>query len=330
MSTGAEHPTLSVGAGSSSAALAAGFLIADRFKVLSVLGKGGMCTVLKAQDMQLDRTVAIKLLHDRFANDANALARFEREAQALSALKHPNIIESYSFGCLGSRVYIVTEFVDGISLAQLLQKQGPLSQGEALPIFFQICAALEHAHQNLIVHRDLKPANVMLVGAERTVKIVDFGIAKILEQGDAQKLTKTSSVIGTVLYASPEQCMGQDVDNRSDIYSFGCLMAEVLTGAPIFTAETPYAVMYKHLSQSLRPLHGVVDSVMTDAIKHCLAKDPGDRPQTVQQLRHELTAGPLRSRSMGLSISKPLGSHPVRWLSIAAVALCAWASAITW
>jgi hypothetical protein len=292
--------------------LAAGVAIADRFVITGVLGKGGMCTVYKAEDRQLSRVVAVKVLHQHLVHDKNALVRFDREAKAISALEHPNIIRIFSFGSLGSKPYMVTEYLEGTSLADFLSKNGPLGKELAVPIFLQICDALAHAHAAGIVHRDLKPSNVMLIGPERNVKVVDFGVANIYASAkpDLQKLTQTAAVLGTPLYMSPEQCTGAQVDGRSDIYSMGCLMYEVLHGSPPFTGSTVIAVIHSHSSQAIPESIPIKTSGLRNVIHQCLEKSPSARPQSAVALRQLL-----------LAPESAIVTSPVRWRRVTLVTL---------
>jgi serine/threonine protein kinase len=271
-----------------------------------------MCTVYKADDLQLNRTVAIKVLHERLIRDKSALFRFDREARAISALEHPNIVRIYSFDLVGSKPYMVTEYLEGISLSELLRRKGPLRKEQAIPIFLQICDALSHAHAAGIIHRDLKPSNVMLVGPEQTVKVVDFGIASIRGSSkDAmQKLTQSSVVLGTPLYISPEQCRGEAADARSDLYSLGCLMYETLSGSPPFQASTALAVLQKHASEPMPESELLNKSGLRDAISSCLSKSADSRPNSAEVLKEML-----------LAPQSPLAALPLRnWLRIAAAA----------
>src|SRR3989475_12743153 len=208
-----------------------------RYTVLSLIGRGGMGEVYRARDTQLQREVALKLLPEIFASDAERLARFQREAQVLAALNHPNIAQIYGLeGARASRC-IVMELVEGDTLEERL-KRGPIPIKEALAIAEQITEALEAAHEKDIIHRDLKPANVKITPDAR-VKVLDFGLAKPLEE-PTPDLSNTDAgvVLGTAAYMSPEQARGQKVDKRADIWAFGCVLYELLTGKQAFDGET--------------------------------------------------------------------------------------------
>src|SRR6185437_8515474 len=194
--------------------LACGQVIDERYEIIDCLGSGGMCTVYKAQQLLLDKPCALKFLKRQLITDTT-VQRFQREAVTVSSLNHPNIVSVSGFGVWNSQPYMAAELVEGVSLAQLLQQQRRLEKTRALGIFNQILDALSHAHERGIVHRDLKPSNVM-IAANDSVKLVDFGIAKLLPESgkEIQKLTQTADIFGTLLYMSPEQCLGYPVDAR--------------------------------------------------------------------------------------------------------------------
>jgi serine/threonine protein kinase len=269
--------------------LSAGQIIDDRYEIIDFLGTGGMCDVYNARQTQLDKTVALKLLQKRRLTDEKALERFRREAVVISTLDHPNIVKVFGFGVWEGQPYLAMEYLQGESLAHVLKSEIRLGRTRALHIFDQILQALEHAHERGIVHRDLKPSNVMLLEGD-FVKLVDFGIAKMLPEcgKDIQKLTQTEDIFGTLLYISPEQCLGRPVDARSDIYSMGCLMYETLTGGPPLTAETPFALIHKQLSEPT-PTSAWLDQSLSGPVLQCMAKDPEKRPQSSAALRQLLS-----------------------------------------
>jgi serine/threonine protein kinase len=269
--------------------LAPGFVLDERFEIISFVGQGGMSVVYKARQLQMDRLVAIKLLQRHLHDDDEAVQRFQREAKAVSVLEHPNIVQVYGFGCVDGLLYMAVEFLQGKSLGELLKDEQRLAPERALPIFRQICDALVHAHERGVVHRDLKPSNVMLVGEPWQVKLVDFGIAKILPESgkDVQQLTRTGSLIGTALYMSPEQCGNQPADARSDIYSMGCLMYEILTGKPPFEGNTPYEVMSKHLTETVPPSSYLRDD-LAQIVMAAMEKDRTRRIQSAVELKEAL------------------------------------------
>ena len=269
--------------------LSAGDLLDERFEIVSLVGKGGMCVVYKAINLRMSQVCAVKMLHTHLNLDDEAQQRFQREAIAASSLQHPNIIGLIAYGFRELQPYMVMEFLEGESLADLLKTRGRIPADEALPWFYSICDALEHAHQNGVIHRDLKPSNVMLPAGEQELKLVDFGIAKVLPSSgkDLQKLTKTGDVLGTVIYMSPEQCQGVLPDPRSDIYSMGCLMYEVLTGKPPLAGRTTIETMAKHLNEEPQPSDLLSDELNT-VILRALDKDPSKRQQSAAELKSEL------------------------------------------
>lgn len=235
--------------------IAPGMLLDGRFQISHCVGRGGMGTVYQASDIGLSRQVAIKVLHPRYSADASGVSRFIREARILSQLRHENILSAYSIGSTEGVVYAAFEFLPGKSLGQHLEEHGRMSPESALPILLPICRALTYAHKHRVLHRDLKPDNVVLSGSPEmlSIKVVDFGLAALLAGEDMQKLTKTGEVVGDVRYMSPEQCRGEKLDERSDVYSFGCLMYHVLTGQAPWDSDDPVAIMYKHISEKPSP-----------------------------------------------------------------------------
>lgn len=234
-----------------------GTVIGAHYEVRQMLGSGGMGVVYKAWHQDLNRFVALKVLHKHYATDDELVQRFLREARATSVLQHKNVVSIFAMGkCDVFGPYMVLEFVDGRTLGGLLEERTRLSVDDAVPIFKQICAALQHAHEAGIVHRDLKPSNVMLVETEHGLltKVVDFGLATVIPQGQTiQHLTATGSIVGDPHFMSPEQVRGERLDARSDIYSLGCLMYECLTGKTPFEGENSLATMMKRLQEEAPP-----------------------------------------------------------------------------
>lgn len=232
--------------------LSPGATLDGRFQICQALGRGGMGSVFLADDLKLSRQVAIKVLHPRFAAHAVGINRFVREARILSTLRHDKILSVYSIGAADGFVYIAFEFLSGPSLGQHLHDTGAMSAEVAVEILMQICEALRYAHKNGILHRDLKPDNVVVLpeNEQLKIKVVDFGLATIFDADSLERLTKTGEVVGDVRYMSPEQCRGEELDERSDIYSFGCLMYHVLTGFPPWDSDDPIALMHKHVSET--------------------------------------------------------------------------------
>jgi serine/threonine protein kinase len=276
-----------------------GTVLNDRYRVLVEVGRGGMSIVYKGVHEMMDRTVAIKMLQSQHVTDQLSIKRFQQEAQAASHLQHPNIITVYDCGVVATgQPYIVMDFLEGDSLTDLIKAGNHLPYQRVVPIFIMACEALEHAHQKGVIHRDLKSSNIMLVeveGKKDFVKVVDFGIAKLTNASGkvAQNLTQTGEIFGSPIYMSPEQCLGQNLDSRSDIYSMGAMMYEALTGLPPLMGDTIYATMKMHVSQmpnpfaKARPDLRIPDTIERIAFK-ALAKKPEQRFQTMQEFRDAL------------------------------------------
>jgi eukaryotic-like serine/threonine-protein kinase len=295
-------------------------LLNNRFRILDLVGEGGMGVVYKAEDEQSKRVVAVKMLHAHLMSDPYLMKRFQQEGNAASCLKHPHIIALYDFGVTSSgQPYHVLEFLEGTSLAEVLQDQGGLTVRRCLKIFEQFCDGLAHAHQRGVIHRDLKPSNIMLVkqdGDPDFVKIVDFGIAKLLpESGQStQHLTKTGEVFGSPLYMSPEQCMGQKLDARSDIYTTGCVIYEALTGKPPLRGSTMFDTMEKHVTCMPSPLSSIRRELsdfkeLQAVLWKAMAKVPEQRQEDMLQLKKELQDA-IRNRATQAALqSNLLGTH---------------------
>jgi eukaryotic-like serine/threonine-protein kinase len=265
--------------------------LAGRYELHEVLGRGGMGVVYRATDRVLARTVAVKLLPAALAEERpEHVTRFEREARAAASLNHPGIVAIYDTGAEEATRFIVMECVEGSSLAALLRERAPLDAGRAAGIAREIADALAAAHATGLVHRDVKPANVMLT-ADGTVKVLDFGLAKAL---DATALTREAEVLGSAAYMAPEQALGEPVDERSDIYSLGCLLYAMLTGRPPFTGDAAAAILHQQINSEPRPPSETNPKVpvwLDALVMAMLAKAPADRPQRVAQVRAQL-AGP--------------------------------------
>jgi eukaryotic-like serine/threonine-protein kinase len=268
-------------------------LLGGRYELEGVVGRGGMAEVYRARDIRLDRIVAVKTLREDLARDQTFQARFRREAQSAASLNHPSIVAVYDTGedMLGPTPvpYIVMEYVDGRTLRDLLRDDRRLLPERALEITDGVLRALDYSHRNGIVHRDIKPGNVMLTRAG-DVKVMDFGIARAVSDAQAT-MTQTAQVIGTAQYLSPEQARGERVDARSDLYSTGCLLYELLTGRPPFTGDSPVAIAYQHVRENPVPPSRVdpeippwADSIVLKA----MAKDPGDRYQSAGEMRNDI------------------------------------------
>jgi eukaryotic-like serine/threonine-protein kinase len=268
-------------------------LLGGRYELDGIVGRGGMAEVYRARDIRLDRIVAIKTLRADLARDQIFQARFRREAQSAASLNHPSIVAVYDTGedmATGVPVpYIVMEFVDGRTVRDLLQDGHRLLPERSLEIIDGVLRALDYSHQAGIVHRDIKPGNVM-VTRNGDVKVMDFGIARAMSDAQAT-MTQTAQVIGTAQYLSPEQARGERVDSRSDLYSSGCLLYELLTGRPPFTGDSPVAIAYQHVRENPIPPSRVDPDVpaWADAIVlKAMAKSPADRYQTAADMRADL------------------------------------------
>jgi beta-lactam-binding protein with PASTA domain len=275
-------------------------VLGNRYEVGDLLGRGGMAEVHLGRDARLGRVVAIKLLRTDLARDPTFQARFRREAQSAASLNHPAIVAVYDSGeeqvteaggAVVSLPYIVMELVEGRTLRDLLRDDSPLDVDLALEITAGALSALEYSHRGGIVHRDIKPANVMLT-PNGDVKVMDFGIARALADTNSA-MTQTQAVIGTAQYLSPEQARGEPVDIRSDLYSTGCLLFELITGRPPFVAESPVAVAYQHVREQPQlpsTFNAAVPPDVDRIVMHALSKDREARYQTAAEFREDLEA----------------------------------------
>ena len=311
--------------------------LGERYELGEVIGRGGMAEVHEGKDLRLGRRVAVKILRPDLARDPSFQARFRREAQSAASLNHPNVVAVYDTGedVLGSAEgdtgevvpYIVMEFVDGMTLRQLLTSGRRLLPERTLEITSGTLAALDYSHRHGIVHRDIKPANVMLTrGGD--VKVMDFGIARALADS-GQTMTQQSAVLGTAHYLSPEQARGEIVDSRSDIYSTGCLLYELLTGRPPFTGESPVSIAYQHVSEQPVPPSQLDPSVTPQVdtiVLTALAKRPEDRYQTAAEMRADVeraiagmpVTAPVPVVSTDTAVMSPLGPLPTAYATSAA------------
>jgi len=266
--------------------------LSDRYEVGEILGFGGMSEVHLARDLRLHRDVAIKVLRADLARDPSFYLRFRREAQNAAALNHPAIVAVYDTGeaetATGPLPYIVMEYVDGVTLRDIVHTEGPMPTKRAIEVIADACQALNFSHQHGIIHRDVKPANIMISKAG-AVKVMDFGIARAL--ADANSVTQTAAVIGTAQYLSPEQARGEKVDARSDVYSLGCVLYEMLTGEPPFVGDSPVAVAYQHVREDPIPpsqRHEGISPELDAVVLKALAKNPDNRYQTAAEMRADL------------------------------------------
>jgi serine/threonine-protein kinase len=280
-------------------------LLGGRYELDGVIGRGGMAEVYRARDLRLDRVVAIKTLRSDLARDPTFQARFRREAQSAASLNHPSVIAVYDTGedTLDNNPvpYIVMEYVEGRTLRDVLREEQRLPAERALQMTDGILRALDYSHRGGIVHRDIKPANVMLTSSGE-VKVMDFGIARALADS-AATMTATAQVIGTAQYLSPEQARGERVDARSDIYSTGCVLYELLTGRPPFQGDSPVAIAYQHVREEAPPPSQLDPSIPQYAnaiVMKALAKDPNYRYQSASEMRAD-----IQRASQGMPVSAP-------------------------
>jgi serine/threonine protein kinase len=270
-----------------------GRTIEGKYRIDAKIGAGGMGAVYQAHRLLIGDDVALKILHPEHVSQPDATERFRREAQAAARLKHPNAVSIYDFGVTNDGlVYLVMELIEGQSLREIIKQQGPLTQSAAAEVISQVCAALDEAHRQHIVHRDLKPDNIvvkpMLNGLR--VKVLDFGIAKLRDLA-ASNLTQTGSVMGTPHYMSPEQCLGEELDSRSDIYSLGIVLYEMLAGVVPFNSPMSTAVVVQHVNQAPPPLRTInlsISPAVEAVVMHALAKQRQERPQSATALAEEL------------------------------------------
>ncbi len=265
-------------------------IINDRYQLADRIGRGGMAEVWKARDLLLDREVAIKVLFPENAADPAFVERFRREAQSAAGLNHPNIVGVYDWGQHGSTYFMAMEFVPGNTLAQIIRRYGSLRADVAARIGAQVADALAFAHRNGVIHRDVKPANILITDAG-VAKVADFGIARAIDAGHDEGLTQEGSVMGTATYFSPEQAKGEGADPRSDMYSLGIVLYEMVAGRPPFVAETALATAYKQVHDNPVPLPQVAPGVpvkFAAIVAKCLAKEPRVRYATADGMRDDL------------------------------------------
>jgi eukaryotic-like serine/threonine-protein kinase len=274
-----------------------GKVLDSKYELLEQLGQGGMGAVYKARRRHIGDEVAVKILLEKYLEGREATERFRREARAAAMLRHPNIVAIYDFSeGAGSDApaYIVMELIDGVSLRTRLRRERKIDFDRAVAIMQGTCAGVSSAHRRGIIHRDLKPDNIIIAaphspGEPETVKVIDFGIAKLREVDSGASLTQTGILVGTPYYMSPEQCLGEPLDQRSDVYSLGAILYEMLDGSPPFTGPTTTSVVAKHLSEVPRSLDQQgIPAALNDVCLCALAKNPDERYQTVDDLYRSL------------------------------------------
>jgi len=273
-----------------------GRLLGNRYEVLEKVGGGGMSLVYKAKDVYLNRLVAVKVLREQLTGDEEFVARFRREAQAVASLSHGNIVSIYDVGHEDGIHYLVMEMIEGRNLKEVIRERGRLPVKEAVEITGQICDALEHAHNNRIIHRDIKPHNIILMANGRA-KVTDFGIARAVSTAT---VTHTGSIMGSVHYFSPEQARGEIADEKSDIYSLGVVLYEMLTGRLPFEGDSPISIALKKIHgepESPRKLNPEISEAMERVILRAMASDPFQRYQSVMELRQDLVLALLYNKT---------------------------------
>src|SRR5213595_1065675 len=266
-----------------------GELIAGRYELEELVGSGGMSSVYRAHDKLLERTVALKILHEQFTRDDDYVERFRREARAVAQLAHPNIVTVIDRGEQDGRQFIVFEYIDGMNLKELMAEEGPLSPREAIELALQVARGLSFAHDQGLVHRDVKPQNVIL-DADGRAKVTDFGIAHAV---DVDGMTITGTIMGTSNYIAPEQARGQPVDEQTDVYSLGCVLYELLAGRPPYVGDNFVTVAMQHVNDPIPSISDVRPDVpprLDMAIERAMAKHHEDRFASMADFAAELEA----------------------------------------
>ena len=309
-------------------------LTIDHFQILRLVGRGGMSSVYLALDKELEREVALKVPHSRFINDSSFTRRFRREAKAMARLRHTNIVQIFSVGSHGDMPFFAMEYVEGESLSELLKREGPLDVRKALDYLKQILRAIDCAHKSDIIHRDIKPSNVLADSSGRML-VTDFGVSKILSDETSHQ---TIGVVGTPRYMSPEQCEGCELDHRTDLYSLGVLLFEMLSGIPPFTGDTPEETMQKHLRERPRFPEDIkqrLSAGLQNIVSKMLEKDRDNRYESVsavlldiENLGQDTTAPLLRRESKRSSLDaeafiSEFKSRRKRWSMLVTASLIA-------
>ena len=281
--------------------LGQGFVLSSRYRLLELVASGGMGQVWAAMDEVLERKVALKVTHPQEQQQRAVAERFRGEAKHAAQLSHPNIVEVFDFGVDDGLAFLVMEFIEGPTLAEMLGANGPMAADQVRAILSHLAGALARAHENGIIHRDLKPANV-IISPDGYAKLMDFGIAKDV---DGETHTVRGEVLGTTYYISPEQALAQPVTARSDLYSLGVLGHELLTGAKPFDRGTPIATALSHVADPPPPLPPSVPADLAEVIMACLAKDLNERPESAAEV-----ARLLADMDEAATVSLVLADHP--------------------
>jgi serine/threonine protein kinase len=305
-----------------------GAVVDGRYRVLEVIGRGGMGMVYRVEHLRMGKIAAMKVLHHDLAHDAEIVQRFEREAAAVSKLHHPHTVQVFDFGSAQGALYLIMEYVRGLDLAHIIDRDGPIPWPRCAPLLAQICGALQEAHELGIVHRDLKPENVLITrttGGRDYAKVLDFGLAKIDQREAPTRETERTAIVGTPYFMAPEQIRGDDVDARTDLYSLGALMFELLTGERLYSSTTAVGVLTKHLTAtpdapSMRAPKLAIPPAVDHLCRKALARDPAARWQSAAELAeaieeiyaetvHDTPAAGSRPGSRGLAGGRLVLEH---------------------
>src|ERR1051325_3561393 len=305
-----------------------GLILDSKYKLIESLGEGGMGSVFRAERLHIGDQVAVKLLHHDLAREKQALERFRREARTAAMIRHPNIVSIHDFSdgtSNGTEAYIVMELVQGVSLGKLLRRNGRMSPARAVHLMHDICAGVGVAHRRGLLHRDLKPDNVIVVppsheGDEETAKVVDFGLAKVCDVTAQTALTQTGAVLGTLYYMSPEQCSGEELDARADVYSLGAMLYEMLSGPPPFRSNNVAGLITKHLHEQppLFPASLGVSAAIESVCLRALAKNRDQRQPDAIAFGRDLQKALTAPASYQPAASVTTRRSPLRWIIAAA------------
>ena len=282
-----------------------------RYEITELIGVGGMADVYKATDLMENRVVAVKILKAEFSENEDFLRRFRNESKAIAVLSHPNIVKIYDVGFTDEIQFIVMEYIDGITLKELLEQQGVLRWKDALKFVVQILKALQHAHDKGIVHRDIKPQNIMLF-PDGTIKVMDFGIARF-SRIDGKTLSEKT--FGSVHYISPEQAKGEMTDERSDIYSVGVLLYEMLTGRKPFDGDSPISIAVKHMQDTAVPPREIMPSIpesLEEIVLHAMERSPARRYQSAAEMINDISTFKVNPSIVFGYKSTPVEEQPAR------------------